>query len=99
MRTRALKLGVALGALLFTVAAPAFGASKNVQLVDNIPEAKHATAINFMPYSNGRDVMLVTGRFGLKSYSLADPANPRAARRDHRRGPTPARRPAGGLQP
>ena len=76
MRTRALKLGVALGALLFTVAAPAFGASKNVQLVDNIPEAKHATAINFMPYSNGRDVMLVTGRFGLKSYSLADPANP-----------------------
>ena len=76
MRTRALKLGVALGALLFTVAAPAFGASKNVQLVDNIPEAKHATAINFMPYSNGRDVMLVTGRFGLKSYSLADPAHP-----------------------
>ena len=76
MRTRALKLGVALGALLFTVAAPAFGASKNVKLVDNIPEAKHAPAVDFMPYSNGRDVMLVTGRFGLKSYSLADPANP-----------------------
>src|SRR3954462_9017312 len=76
MRTRALKFGVALGAVLLTIAAPAFGASKNVQLVDNLSEAKNATAINFMPYSKGRDVMLVTGRFGLKSYSLAAPANP-----------------------
>ena len=76
MRTRALTFGVALGAVLFTLAAPAFGASKNVQLVDNLSEAKNATAINFMPYSKGREVMLVTGRFGLKSYSLADRANP-----------------------
>jgi hypothetical protein len=76
MRMRALPLVVLLGALLLVLAGPAYGASKNVELVDNLPEAKHATAINFMQYSNGRDVMLVTGRFGLKSYSLADPANP-----------------------
>jgi len=35
-----------------------------------------ATAINFLNYG-GQDVMMVTGRFGLKSYSLADPANPK----------------------
>jgi hypothetical protein len=68
-----------LGASMFLFAAPAFGASKNVELVDNLPEAKDATAINFLAYGSGRareDVMLVTGRFGLKSYSLNDPANP-----------------------
>jgi hypothetical protein len=56
-------------------AAPASGASKNVELLDNLPEAKDATAINFLEYGS-RDVMLVTGRFGLKSYSLSDPAHP-----------------------
>jgi hypothetical protein len=64
------------GALL-AFAAPASAASKNVKLMDNLPEAKYATAINFMQYANGPDVMLVTGRFGLKSYSLSDPAHPR----------------------
>src|SRR5687768_10636870 len=76
------------GALALS-AAPASGASKNVELLDNLPEAKNATAINFLRYTNAgqgngaangrqaRDVMLVTGRFGLKSYSLADPAHPR----------------------
>jgi hypothetical protein len=70
--------------------APAFGASKNVRLVGNLPEAKNATAINFLDYSgrgrgaarkatnrNHGDVMLVTGRFGLKSYSLRNPRRPR----------------------
>ena len=64
---------------LLAFAAPASGASKNVELVDNLPEAKDATAINFMTYGHGwrkRDVMLVTGRFGLKSYSLEDRAHP-----------------------
>ena len=61
-------------------AAPASGASKNVKLLDNLPEAKDATAINFLEYGKkgkkGSDVMLVTGRFGLKSYSLDDPGHP-----------------------
>ena len=68
------------GASLLASAAPAFGASKNVELIDNLPEAKHATSINFLQYSRRespvRDVMLVTGRFGLKSYSLANPRDP-----------------------
>ena len=55
---------------------PAFAVSKNVEHVKTLPEGKWATAINFLNYG-GQDVMMVTGRFGLKSYSLADPANPR----------------------
>ena len=54
---------------------PAFAVSKNVDHVKTLPEGKWATAINFLDYG-GQDVMMVTGRFGLKSYSLADPANP-----------------------
>jgi hypothetical protein len=79
MRRTAVALA-ATGALLLAMAAPAFGASKNVRLVDNLPEAKNATAINFLEYGKGKrgkDVMLVTGRFGLKSYSLDNPRNPR----------------------
>ena len=44
------------------------------------PEAKYATAINFLEYERrgpDLDVMLVTGRFGLKSYSLDNPAKPK----------------------
>jgi hypothetical protein len=87
MRRGPMAILAAAGALALG-AAPASGASKNVELLDNLPEAKNATAINFLSYTNagrgngaakGRqalDVMLVTGRFGLKSYSLADPADP-----------------------
>jgi hypothetical protein len=114
------KLFVAIAGLLSLslIAGPAaYGASKNVQLLDNLPEVKNATAINFLEYGRDRgrdddddddddrgkdrdrgkdddddrrgkasgrdhrrkssDVMLVTGRFGLKAYSLRDPANPR----------------------
>jgi hypothetical protein len=77
VRGKALALGVLCAGLVFS--APAYGASKNVTLMDNLPEAKDATAINFLQYGKGSkslDVMLVTGRFGLKSYSLADPAHP-----------------------
>jgi hypothetical protein len=55
------------------------GSLKNVELVGNVPEGKYATAINFLTYGHGshaRDVMLITGRFGLKTYDLADPAAP-----------------------
>jgi hypothetical protein len=76
MRCRALFLTVLLTAAMFALAAPAFGASKNVELLDNLSGAKNATAINFLRYDDAGDVMLVTGRFGLKSYSLRDPAHP-----------------------
>lgn len=86
---RGTRCALATGAILLGLAAPSFAASKNVELVGNLPEAKNATAINFLTYgsmgagngaANGRgnhEVMLVTGRFGLKSYSLANPAKPR----------------------
>jgi hypothetical protein len=100
VRRIAVALAGMLGASLLALAPAAFAASKNVELLDNLPEAKNATAINFLEYGKDRgrdddddddddrgraaggrreslDVMLVTGRFGLKSYSLADPANPR----------------------
>jgi hypothetical protein len=79
MRRGVLAACGAMVAALLVAAAPAVGASKNVELLDNLPEAKDATAINFMSYGGGsdrRDVMLVTGRFGLKSYSLEDRAHP-----------------------
>ena len=79
MRTGVLAV-CGVGATLLAFAAPASGASENVRLVDNLGEAKNATAINFMRYSGlgprARDVMLVTGRFGLKSYSLKNRRHP-----------------------
>ena len=68
MGTSAVRLAALTGAFLLTLVAPALGASKNVELLDNLPGAKHATAINFLSYDKGSDVMLVTGRFGLRSY-------------------------------
>ena len=62
-------------ALLLAGASPALAVSKNVEHVKTLPEARWATAINFLHYE-GHDVMMVTGRFGLKSYSLDDPASP-----------------------
>ena len=70
-------IALALAGALLVFAAPAAGASKNVKLLDQLQEAKYATAINFLQYKHGSDVMLVTGRFGLKSYSLRDPKHPR----------------------
>ena len=97
-RAKGLVLGV-LSALLAS-AAPALGASKNVELVDNLPEAKDATAINFLDYSRPRgqsDVMLVTGPLRPEVVLAGRPARTRTARRDHRRGPAPAGRSAGRL--
>ena len=74
MRRGALAICCA-AALLLALTPPAFAVSKNVEHVKTLPEGKWATAINFLEYG-GQDVMMVTGRFGLKSYSLADPANP-----------------------
>jgi hypothetical protein len=53
------------------------GAVKNVEVLGNIPEAKGAISINFLRYGWKRDVMLVTGEFGLKAYDISrDPARP-----------------------
>jgi len=94
---------VALGALVVTAAPAAAappqppGAQKNLELVDSFPDAKYATAINFLQYGKGGhgddrgkddrrfhgrpgkqrgDVMVATGRFGLITYDLSDPAHP-----------------------
>jgi hypothetical protein len=76
---RALPALFALCAASLVAASPASGASKNVEHLATLSEAKHATAINFLEYKRrgpDLDVMLVTGRFGLKSYSLEDPEDP-----------------------
>jgi hypothetical protein len=55
------------------------GDFKNVELVGNLPELTESTAINFLKYGKGRkarNVMVVVGRFGVRAYDLADPANP-----------------------
>ena len=79
-------IAVALGALLLArpprprqVEQPA-GAQKNLKLVSSYPEAKYATAINFLQYGKGQrkqDVLVATGRFGLITYDLSNPAKPR----------------------
>ena len=76
MRNPALALVALGGAAVLAFAGTASAASKNVQHLDTLSKAKNATAINFLEYSNRPDVMLVTGRFGLKSYSLGNPAKP-----------------------
>jgi hypothetical protein len=75
--SRGVRFALLVGGAALALASPASAASKNVKLVDNVPEAKYATAINFLQYKHGSDVMLVTGRFGLQSYSLRNPAKPK----------------------
>jgi hypothetical protein len=62
-----------------TAAEPPPGAIKNLEFITNLPEGRQATAINFMTYGKGsraRDVMLITGRFGLKTYDMRNPESP-----------------------
>ena len=74
----------AIGAALATAAPanaaePPPGAIKNLEFITNLPEGARATAINFMTYgkgSNAREVMLITGRFGLKTYDMSNPEAP-----------------------
>ncbi|MFI5782280.1 LVIVD repeat-containing protein [Nocardia sp. NPDC051570] len=52
------------------------GAEKNVKVVGNLPDAQGAISLSFLPYGN-RDIMVVSGEFGLKTYDLtANPAAP-----------------------
>jgi hypothetical protein len=85
MRMRSAWAAAATVGSMLAIASPAAaidqppGSLENVELVGNLPEGKYATAINFLTYgsgSNARDVMLITGRFGLKTYDLADPTQP-----------------------
>jgi hypothetical protein len=50
--------------------------SDNVQLLGTVPDAG-AISIAFLSYRGRRDVMLVTGTFGVRTYDLANPAAPR----------------------
>src|SRR4051812_31645779 len=53
------------------------GAVKNVKSVGNVPDAAGAISINFLDYGR-RDVMVVSGEFGLKVYDLTkNPAAPK----------------------
>jgi hypothetical protein len=70
-------IALAIAGALLVFAAPASAASRNVKLLDQLQDAKYATAINFLQYKHKSDVMLVTGRFGLQSYSLRDPRHPK----------------------
>ena len=46
-------IALALAGALLVFAAPASAASKNVKQLDQLPEAKYATAINFLQYKHG----------------------------------------------
>jgi hypothetical protein len=53
------------------------GAYKNVDLVNSLSEPGTATAINFMRYDDGREVMLVFGADGLFAFDVTkDPSRP-----------------------
>ncbi|ANN19820.1 hypothetical protein SD37_32195 [Amycolatopsis orientalis] len=53
------------------------GAVKNVKAVGNVPDAQGAIAMGFLQYGH-RDVMAVSGEFGLKVYDLTkNPAAPK----------------------
>ncbi|QWF79761.1 hypothetical protein [Amycolatopsis sp. CA-230715] len=55
--------------------APLPGASKNVELRKALPETEGAISINFMDYHH-RDVMFVSGKFGLRTYDVSNPDEP-----------------------
>ncbi|HKN56083.1 MAG TPA: hypothetical protein VJX66_26540 [Amycolatopsis sp.] len=54
------------------------GAIKGVRAVGSVPDAAGAISVNFLQYRNHRDVMVVSGEFGLKVYDLTkNPAAPK----------------------
>lgn len=53
------------------------GATKNVEVLGRLPETRGAISINFLRYGHRRQVMFVTGEFGLKAYDITrDPTRP-----------------------
>ena len=82
MRARGV-LAAAVGALLLAptgaqAADPPQGAamSSNLEYVSRVPEARGITEGKFDRVGN-RDVLVITGRFGFKTYNVSDPENPR----------------------
>jgi hypothetical protein len=53
------------------------GAVKGVRLASTIPDAKGAISLGFLTYGR-RQVMYVSGEFGLKTYDVTDPSAPKA---------------------
>jgi hypothetical protein len=66
---------LACSAVPAAAAEPPAGAIGNVEFVGNVPEMKWATAINFLQYGK-KDVMVVAGRLGLRSYDVTNPELP-----------------------
>lgn len=54
----------------------ASSAVKNVDLVANVPDAAGATSVRFLKYGH-KDVLFVSGTFGLKSYDVDNPRKPK----------------------
>ncbi len=54
---------------------PGPATQSGTELVATIPDVTDVTAINFL-VDGDRDVLLATGRFGLRSYDITDPAAP-----------------------
>jgi hypothetical protein len=55
--------------------APPPGDSKNMTFIRNLGGMSGITSINVMGYGS-REVLVAVGRFGVKTFDLADPANP-----------------------
>ncbi|WP_051062503.1 hypothetical protein [Ilumatobacter nonamiensis] len=69
----------ALGAPVVTAAEAPPGAIDNVDYLGTVDDTDGAVAINFLEYKGRgkpRDVMMVSGTFGLKSYDVSDPTVP-----------------------
>ncbi len=75
---------ITLALLLVPLAGPAGAAGaqdlppgdyENVDYFGTLPDTSGAVSINFLDYS-GRDVMVVSGTFGLKTYDLTNPVAP-----------------------
>ena len=56
--------------------AGATSAIKDVSQIANIPDAAGATSVRFLHYGH-KDVLFVSGSFGLRSYDVDDPRKPR----------------------
>jgi hypothetical protein len=56
--------------------AAATSAVKNVEQIANLPDAAGATSVRFLKYGH-KDVLFVSGTFGLKSYDVDNPKKPK----------------------
>jgi hypothetical protein len=64
------------GAPAALAAEPPPGSYKNVEFLANVPDLNNTISLNFIRWNEDKEVMFVSGRYGLKSYDVSDPANP-----------------------